>query len=240
MARRMFTDQITDSDMFLDMPISAQAYYFHLIGKADDDGFVKNPMSIMRNVKASKDDFLILEAKKFIISFESGVLVIRHWRIHNLMRYDRYKKTIYQNEMALLDFEENKAYFLKEIEADLFSQENIQLGYGNQEATQPNLTKPNLTKLNKDNTDAKTASPTYGEFKNVKLSDEELEKLKTKTSSWQTYIEKLSTYKASTGKSYKSDYATLLNWIRKDGGDKSDGIKEDKAVYTPKRDRSNR
>ncbi len=123
MARRMFTDQITRSDAFLKMPQSSRELYFQLISDADDDGFVNNPITIMRIVGATADDMNILELRKFIISFESGVIVIKHWRIHNLLRQDRYKPTVYQNEMAMLDMKDNKAYTLKEIPMDLFTQE---------------------------------------------------------------------------------------------------------------------
>lgn len=123
MARRMFSDQITRSDSFLKMPQSSRELYFQLISDADDDGFVNNPLTIMRIVGATADDMNILEMRKFIISFESGVVVIKHWRIHNLLRQDRYKPTVYQNEMAMLDMHENKAYTLKEIPFTLFTEE---------------------------------------------------------------------------------------------------------------------
>lgn len=137
MARRMFSDQIIDSDVFLNMPISTQNYYFHLNMKADDDGFVKNPMAVMRNTKASQDDYLLLIAKRFIIAFDNGIIVIKHWRIHNLMRWDRYKPTVYQDQMALLDIKENKAYTLKEIPdpTDLFDFIHEENTFGNQPAT---------------------------------------------------------------------------------------------------------
>ena len=110
--RRMFAKTIIDSDAFLDMPMSAQALYFHLAMRADDDGFVNNPRKIMRMVGASDDDARILLAKRFLISFESGVVVIKHWRIHNYIRNDRYKPTVYAEEMAQLEQKENGAYTL--------------------------------------------------------------------------------------------------------------------------------
>ena len=110
--RRMFAKTIIDSDAFLDMPMSAQALYFHLAMRAYDDGFVNNPRKIMRMVGASDDDARILLAKRFLISFESGVVVIKHWRIHNYIRNDRYKPTVYAEEMAQLEQKENGAYTL--------------------------------------------------------------------------------------------------------------------------------
>ena len=100
--KRMFTKSIIDSDAFLEMPLSAQALYFHLNMRADDDGFVNNPKRITDYVNASADDLKILLAKRFIIRFDSGVIVIKHWRMHNTLKSDRYHPTDYQDELALL------------------------------------------------------------------------------------------------------------------------------------------
>jgi len=108
--RRMFTLKIVDSDAFLDMPMSAQALYFHLNMRADDDGFVNNPKKISRMIGASDDDLKILLAKRFVLGFESGVIVIKHWRMHNLLRKDRYNPTQYQEEFARLQLKDNGSY----------------------------------------------------------------------------------------------------------------------------------
>jgi hypothetical protein len=110
--KRMFSKQIIDSDAFLEMPSSTQALYFHLGMRADDDGFLNNPKKIQRMANCSDDDLRILFARHFVIPFESGVCVIKHWRIHNLIQKDRYKPTVYQEEKALLDVKDNKAYTL--------------------------------------------------------------------------------------------------------------------------------
>jgi len=110
--RRMFAKTIIDSDTFLDMPMSTQALYFHLSMRADDDGFINNPKRIQRMVGAGDDDLKLLIAKSFIITFDSGVVVIKHWRIHNYIQNDRYKPTMYAEEKALLSVEPNKAYAL--------------------------------------------------------------------------------------------------------------------------------
>ena len=110
--RRMFAKTIIDSDAFLDMPLSTQALYFHLAMRADDDGFINNPKKIQRLIGASEDDLKLLIAKNFIIPFESGIVVIKHWRIHNYIRSDRYKETVYQEERALLEIKDNNAYTL--------------------------------------------------------------------------------------------------------------------------------
>lgn len=108
--RRMFAKTIIDSDAFLDMPLSTQALYFHLSMRADDDGFINNPKKIQRMIGASDDDMRVLLAKRFIISFESGVVVIKHWKIHNYIQKDRYRPTIYQEEKAKLEQKDNRAY----------------------------------------------------------------------------------------------------------------------------------
>lgn len=110
--RRMFTKKITESDAFLDMPMSTQCLYFHLNMAADDDGFVNNPKKIVRSINASEDDFKLLIAKAFIIVFESGVIVIKHWKMHNYIQSDRYKPTDYVEEKALLGIKADKAYTL--------------------------------------------------------------------------------------------------------------------------------
>lgn len=111
--RRMFAKTIVTSDAFLDMPATARCLYFTLGMFADDDGFVNNPKSIMRQVGSTTDDMNILIAKKFVIIFESGVIVIKHWKIHNYIQSDRYHSTKYQDEMKLLSVDENKAYTRK-------------------------------------------------------------------------------------------------------------------------------
>lgn len=110
--RRMFARTIIDSDAFLDMPISAQCLYFHLGMRADDDGFVNNPKKIMRMINARDDDMHILFAKNFIVGFESGVIVVTHWKIHNYIQKDRYKPTNFCQEKALLYVGENNVYAL--------------------------------------------------------------------------------------------------------------------------------
>lgn len=111
-SRRMFSMQIIDSDAFLDMPLSTQALYFHLSMRADDDGFINNPRKIQRTVGASDDDLKLLIAKKFIIPFDSGIVVIKHWRVHNLIQKDRYKPTVYTEEKKSLNLKDNNVYTL--------------------------------------------------------------------------------------------------------------------------------
>lgn len=108
--RRMFAKTIIDSDVFLDMPLSTQALYFHLSMRADDDGFINNPKKIMRMVGASQNELEILLAKRYLLSFDSGVVVVKHWKIHNYIQKDRYKPTLYKEEMQIITVKENKSY----------------------------------------------------------------------------------------------------------------------------------
>lgn len=110
--RRMFTKKISDSDAFIEMSAAAQALYFHLNQGADDDGFNNQVQMAMWKSHASIDDLKVLMAKNFIIRFESGVIVIKHWRMHNTLRKDRYTPTNFQEELAMLGVKENEAYTL--------------------------------------------------------------------------------------------------------------------------------
>ena len=108
--RRMFSLKIVDTDAFLDMPQTSQLLYFHLAMRADDDGFVSNPKKVMRIIGANDDDIKVLLAKRFVLSFESGVVVIKHWRIHNYIQSDRYDPTLHLEEKKQLFLNENKSY----------------------------------------------------------------------------------------------------------------------------------
>ncbi len=108
--RRMFAKSIIDSDAFLDMPLSAQALYFHLSIRADDEGFVGNPKRIRSMIGASEDDYKLLIVKRFLLVFPSGVVVIKHWKIHNYIQSDRCKPTTYMEERATLSLDGKKAY----------------------------------------------------------------------------------------------------------------------------------
>jgi len=196
--KRMFTKKITESDAFLDMPLSAQCLYFHLNMSADDDGFVNAPKKIQRLIGAKDDDLKLLIAKSFVLVFETGVLVIKHWRMHNTIRQDRYHPTDYQEEYKQIGLKPNNSYTW---------QPN-----GNQMETENRLDKIRLDKISKE----KYIKRKYGSFENVELTDEEYQKLKDRFSDYEEKIENLSSYIASKGDKYKSHYATILNWSRKD------------------------
>ena len=214
--RRMFAKTIIDSDAFLDMPLSTQALYFHLSMRADDEGFINNPKKIQRMVGSSEDDLKLLTAKRFILAFDSGVIVIKHWKLHNYIRSDRFKPTMYLEEKSQLITKENKAYSVGM---------TVGIPEANHLDTQVRLGKDRLGKDSKDilsSSDEQDSPPKkvskhkYGEFNNVLLTDEELEKLKKEFVDWNDRIDKLSIYIGSSGKSYKSHYLTILSWARKE------------------------
>ena len=240
--RRMFSKAVIDSDLFLDMPLTAQTLYFHMAMRADDDGFLDNHKKIQRIVGANDDDMKRLVDNQFIIMFESGVTVIRHWQVHNSIRKDRSKPTVYQAEKAMLTTE-NGVYSLLDCQpSDNQKSTKCQPSDNqvstkcqpsdNQMSAQVRLGKVSIVKEKEiykekekaDAVDNATATPKkpkhkYGEYKNVLLTDDELEKLKTEfPQDWQERIESLSGYLASTGKKYKNHLATIRVWARKSGG----------------------
>ncbi|WP_041762684.1 conserved phage C-terminal domain-containing protein [Leuconostoc sp. C2] len=108
--RRMFSKKVTDTDVFLEMPLSTQALYFHLNMHADDDGFIDNTKTIQRMIGSSDDDRKLLVAKQFLLPFENGVVVIKDWRVHNYIRKDTYNQTMYPNELEQLNINDSGQY----------------------------------------------------------------------------------------------------------------------------------
>ena len=108
--RRMFTKKITDDDHFLNLSSPAQALYLHLSMNADDDGFCNQITASMFKAHASVTDLEALLKNRYIYQFDSGVIVIKHWRMANALRKDRYTPTAFKNEMAMLKVSENGAY----------------------------------------------------------------------------------------------------------------------------------
>lgn len=209
--RRMFAKTIIDSDAFLDMPHSTQLLYFHLSMRADDDGFINNPKNIMRMIGCKDDDLSVLITKKFIIPFESGVVVIKHWKIHNYIAKDRYKETKYKDEKALLTLDENNSYTT--CIQDVYKMD-----------TQDRLGKVSIGKDNIDNNipasedksstaSVKASKHKYGEYKNVLLKDEELQSLKDTYSNWEELIKYLDEYIEMKGYKAKSHYLCIKKWV---------------------------
>ena len=114
----MFTKKVTDSDDFIAMGASAQALYLHLNQAADDDGFNNQVQMAMFKAHASIDDLKVLLAKRFIIQFDSGVIVIKHWRMHNTLRKDRYTPTNFQEELKQLGIKSNGSYTLDQAQVE--------------------------------------------------------------------------------------------------------------------------
>ena len=194
----MFSKQITTSDAFMDMPVSSQLLYFHLNLEADDDGFVANPKRIIKITNVSNDDLKILLAKRFLLAFESGVVVIKHWLLHNAVRKDMYRETQYLEEKKTLEIKDNGVY----------------TDNRNESVTSP------LHRIDKDRLDKirlEQVRSTFGEHQNVKLTLEEYDKLVEKLGEPNTkiLIEELSGYMASKGKRYSSHYATIQTWARR-------------------------
>ena len=207
--RRMFAKTIVLSDAFLDMPLSARCLYFTLGMLADDDGFVNSPKSIMRQAGASTDDLNLLMAKRFILAFDSGVIVIKHWRIHNYIQKDRYKESKYMEEKATLMIDQNGAY--TECIQDVSNLEpQVRLG-------EVRLGESRLGEVIEEAAPPKPTRHKYGRYKNVLLTDEDYAKLQSEfPHDYTERIERLSEYMASTGKSYKNHPATIRNWAKRD------------------------
>lgn len=147
--RRMFTKKIIDSDAFLDMPLSTQALYFHLNMRADDDGFINNPKKICRMIGSSEDDLKLLITKRFVLAFDNGVIVIKHWRMHNLIRKDRYCPTQYEEQKELLEMKENGSYTERLETVPCIEENTVATNWqpsGNQVSTQVRLGKDSLDK----------------------------------------------------------------------------------------------
>jgi hypothetical protein len=216
--RRMFAKTIIDSDAFLDMPISARLLYYDLGMRADDDGFVNSPKKIMKMVGASTDDMNVLILRKFIIPFESGIVVIKHWKIHNYIQSDRYRETNYKTEKSLLALDENKAYKVVDTEC-------IQSGYIMD--TQVRLGKDSIGKDSIDNISPKESKKKYGEYKHVLLTDKQLNDLKELFTDWQDKITNLDEYIETTGKSYKNHYLVIVKWAKKNDKSKLNKAEEE-------------
>jgi len=166
--RRMFSLNVIDTDIFIEMPQSSRLLYYELCMRADDDGFVSSPKKIQKMVGCNEDDFKILITKQFILPFESGIIVIKHWKLHNYIQKDRYTSSIYTTEKNILEQDENGVYT-----------KCIQDGY--EMDTQVRLGKVSKDKDSIDYIvdEKKETKKTYGEYKRIKLTDTEYNKLIT-------------------------------------------------------------
>lgn len=210
--RRMFCKSIVLSDAFLDMPLSARCLYFTLGMLADDDGFVGSPKAIMRQCGASQDDMLVLMQKRFILAFESGVIVIKHWRMNNYLRSDRHTATNYTDELAQITLDDKGAYT-----------ERARLTGGipsdNQSVTEDSIGKVSIGKVSiggKKETINNKIKNKIGIYNNVEITDTDLAELKEKCPSWEFYIDRLSRYMHDNNKTYADHKGTILSWYSED------------------------
>lgn len=204
--RRMFAKSIVLSDAFLDMPMSARCLYFTLGMLADDDGFVGNPKSIMRQCGASKDDMNILLSKRYVLGFESGVMVIKHWRMNNYLQNDRHKPTTYLEELDTLELDSKGAYTEK---TGMYT-ECIQTVYTGKDS----IDKDSIGKVSKGK-DNKEPKHKYGEYQHVMLTDKERDKLmdeygEAETSSAIKYLDE---YIEEKGYKSKNHNLALRRWV---------------------------
>ena len=209
--RRMFSLKIVGSDPFLDLPVSSRELYFQLGMHGDDDGFV-NPQKIMRMVGASKNDLDALLSKRFILLCDGGVVVVKHWKINNMIRKDFYQPTMYQEAKARLIIKDNGSYT-----------ESLQIV--NKMSPQLSIGKDSIGKVNK-----RTQELKHTILENLSFSTKEYYKLKTLYGrpGWRWIIAKLSSYKLAHGKNYKSDYGAVNQWV-------ADAYKQVNETKTEKR-----
>ena len=210
--KRMYSKDVTDSDAFIEMSSAAQALYFHLNQGADDDGFNNQVQLAIMKAHASTDDLKILMAKNFVIRFECGVIVIKHWRLHNTLRKDRYTPTNYQEELNLLGIKDNGVYTL----GCQPVAERLPSGC-------PSIDKDSVVESSVVEESIEEAAPPkivrhkYGLYEQVLLTDEDYKKLKEEfPHDHSERIARLDEYIASTGKKYKNHLATIRSWARKD------------------------
>ena len=228
--RRMFSKAIIDSDAFLDMPVTTQLLYFHLSMRADDDGFINKPKSIMRACGGNDDDMKILIAKKFIIPFESGIVVIKHWKIHNLIAKDRYTETTYKEEKATLMLDEKNAYTLciqdvnkmeTQVRLGKVSQGEVRVVEGSVNGNEENDINDieNTENVDKDvdNSTFEFLGGTLGKGV-VLLTPEQSNALLDKLGidAFNHYVDKLSTFIIEKEAKVGNHYLTILKWAKED------------------------
>ena len=175
-----------------------------------------SPKKIQKIVGCSDDDFKVLISKQFIIPFDSGIVVIRHWKIHNYIRGDRYNPTIYKQEQSLLNKDEDGIYSLGMTSGipdvnHVVTQMDTQVRLGKDSIGKDSI--DNIPPLEKSRGLSKNTKHKYGEYKNVLLTDEELEKLKQKYNNWEELIKYLDEYIEMKGYKAKSHYLAIKKWV---------------------------
>ena len=236
--RRMFAKTIINSDPFGEMPLSAQALYFHLAMGADDDGFINNANKIRRSIGASEDDLRLLLAKRFILVFESGVVVIKHWKVHNYIRSDRYKPTVYISEKNRLKVKQNGTYTERVtdgIPSDYQMDTQCRLGYSQDslESGQDSVAESSVPATDGDGDcpvekDVENHVEKYGKQLEVlhgtlgkgvvRLTQEQMNSLidKIGISDFDEYMVRLANFIIENDAHVKNHYDTILKWWRED------------------------
>ena len=213
----MFTKKITDGDAFIEMSSAAQALYFHLNQGADDDGFNNQIQMAMLKAHASTDDLKILMAKNFVIRFESGVIVIKHWRMHNTLRKDRYTPTNYQEELSQLGIKENGSYSLG---CQVVAERLPQVSIGKDSIGKDRLVEGSVAPATATATEENQLKLIGGELgKNVVyLTDAQLGDLMDRLGldAFNRYVERLATFIIENNARIKSHYDTILKWYEED------------------------
>lgn len=215
--KRMFTKKITDSDAFIEMSSAAQALYFHLNQGADDDGFNNQVQMAMWKAHASIDDLKVLLAKNYIIRFESGVIVIKHWRMHNTLRKDRYTPTNFQEELNQLGLKGNGAYTLGcQVVAERLPQSSV-----DKESIEE------ISIVEGSVADDPTTTPEENQLKQiggklgknvVYLTDRQMGDLLDKLGleAFNLYVERLASFIIEKEAHVKNHYDTILKWYYED------------------------
>lgn len=225
--RRMFTKKITDSDAFIEMSSAAQALYFHLNQGADDDGFNNQVQMAMLKAHASTDDLKILMAKNFVIRFESGVIVIKHWRMHNTLRKDRYTPTNYQEEFKLLGIKENGSYSLG---CQVVAKRLPQVSIGKESIGKDSLVECSVaedTATATTDNQLKVVGGSLGKGV-VYLTDSQLHDLMDRLGldAFNRYVDRLATFIIDKKAHVKNHYETILKWYEEDSKVKKGKKKE--------------
>ena len=228
--RRMFTKKITDDGNFTSLSSSAQALYFHLNQSADDDGFNNQVELSMFKAHASIDDLKVLLAKRYILQFESGVIVIKHWRMHNTLRKDRYTPTSWQDELKLLGIKDNGAYTLDMSKAEWLPDGCQKVAVGKGSKGKLSLGEGSEGQLSVVEESASTPATTTDEENKllvwegslgrgvVMLTENQVGALLDEIglSAFDHYVKKLADFIIDKKANVANHYATIMKWARED------------------------
>ena len=216
--RRMLSMQIIDTDKFIQMPVTTRLLYYDYCMRADDDGFIGSPHKILKMIGCSEDDYKLLILKGYIIPFDDGICVIKHWRIHNYIRKDRYNETQFKEQKDSLVLE-NNTYEYKEENVGMTGGLPFDTPTGATGKVRLELGKDNKKENKKKKEEVGTRKDSeskkeYGTYKHVELTDKELEALKKDyPSHYMTFITYLDMYIEEKDYKSKSHYLAIKRWV---------------------------